>query len=82
MPPEVDLLEAEEGVPILEPALIAHKLRPVFFSHEGGSISAEQGILETGFLRSPALAFFPRDRWEKLLASAPFNARDDVVGFK
>ena len=41
MPPEVDLLEAEEGLPILEPALIACKLRPVFLSHDGCSISAE-----------------------------------------
>jgi hypothetical protein len=61
MPPGVDLLEAEEGLPILETALIARKLRPVFLSHEGGPISAEQGIREAGFLRPPALAFFPRD---------------------
>jgi len=74
MPPKVDLLEAEEGVPILEPALIARKLRRMFRSYEGGAISAEQGIHETGFLRPPALAFFARDRGELLLKSAPFNA--------
>ena len=74
MPPKVDLLEAEEGVPILEPALIARKLRRMFRSYEGGAISAEQGIHEAGFLPSPALAFFPRDRGELLLESAPFNA--------
>jgi hypothetical protein len=41
MPLGVDLLEAEEGLPILKPALIVCKLRPVFLSHESCSISAE-----------------------------------------
>jgi hypothetical protein len=68
------LLEAEEGLPILEPSLIARQLRPVFLSHEDCAISAEQGIQETGFLRPPALVFLASARWEKLLESAPFNA--------
>ena len=74
MPPGVDPLEAEEGLPILKTALIARKLRPVVLSHDGCSISAEQGIHEAGFLRPPACAFFTRDRWRLLLESAPFNA--------
>jgi hypothetical protein len=64
MRPGVDLLETELSLPILEPTLIAPKLRPVFLSHKGFPISAEQGIHEAGFLRPPALAFFTGDRWE------------------
>jgi hypothetical protein len=74
MPPGVDLLEAEEGFPILEPALIARKLRPVFLSHEGHPISAAQGIHKAGFLRPPACAFILRDRVELLLEPAPLDA--------
>jgi hypothetical protein len=81
MPPGVDLLETEEGVPILETGLIARELRPVLLSHEGHPISAEQGIHEAGLLHPPALVFFLRDRVEVLLESAPFNACDDVGGF-
>jgi hypothetical protein len=64
----------EEGLPILEAALIACKLRPVFSSHEGDPISAAQGIHEAGFLCSPACAFIPRDRGELLLEPAPVDA--------
>ena len=53
-------------MPILETALIARKLRPVFPSHEGDPISAAQGIHEAGFLCLPACAFIPRDRVEVL----------------
>jgi hypothetical protein len=74
MPPGVDLLEAEEGLPILETALIARKLSPVFLSHEGHPISAAQGIYEAGFLRPPACAFIHRDRVELLLEPAPLYA--------
>jgi hypothetical protein len=74
MPPGVDLLEAEEGLAILEPALIACELRPVFLSHEGHPISTAQGIHKAGFLCPPTFAFFPRDRMEVLLESAPFDA--------
>jgi len=74
MPPGVDLLEAEEGFPILEPALIARKLRPVFLSHEAHPISAAQGIHETGFFRPPACSFILRDRVELLLEPAPLDA--------
>ena len=35
MPPGVELFGAKEGVPIIESALIAQKLAPVFLSHEG-----------------------------------------------
>jgi hypothetical protein len=74
MPPGVDLLETEEGVPILETALIARRLRPVFLSHQSCPISAEQGIHEAGFLRPPARAFILRDRVALLLEPAPFDA--------
>ena len=74
MPPGVELLEAAEGVPILEPTLIARTLRPVFPSHEGGPISPAQGIDEASFLRQPACAFLRGNRWELLLEPAPFNA--------
>jgi len=46
----------------------------MFLSHEGYPISAAQGIHEADFLRPPACAFFPRDRWELLLEPAPFDA--------
>ena len=61
-------------MPILETALIARKLRPVFSSHEGYSISGAQGIHETGFLCPPACAFIPRHRLELLLEPAPLDA--------
>jgi hypothetical protein len=61
-------------LPILETALIARKLRPVFSSHEGDPISAAQGIHETGFLCPPACAFFLCDRVELLLEPAPVDA--------
>ena len=66
--------EAEEGSPILETALIARKLRPVFFSREVDPISAAQGIHKAGFLCSPACAFIRRDRMELLLEPAPLDA--------
>ena len=53
-------------MPILETALIARKLRPVFPPHEGDPISAAQGIHEAGFLCPPACAFIRRDRVELL----------------
>jgi hypothetical protein len=59
---------------ILETALIARKLRPVFSSHEGDPISAAQGIHEAGFLCPPACAFIPRDRLELLLEATPLDA--------
>ena len=80
MPPGVDLLEEEEGLPILETALIARKLRPVFLTHECHPISAAQGIHEAGFLCPPASPFIFRDRVELLLEPTPFDARDDVAG--
>jgi hypothetical protein len=49
--------DAEEGSPILEPALIADKVRPVFLSHEGDPISIAQRIHKAGFFRAPAYAF-------------------------
>lgn len=81
MPLGVELLEAEEGVPILETTLIARELRPMFLSHEGCPISTEQGIHETGFLCPPACAFFRGNRWELLLEPAPCDACADVGGF-
>ena len=66
--------EAEEGLPILETALVARKLKPVFFSHEVCPVSAAQGIHEAGFLCSPACAFIRRDRMELLLEPAPLDA--------
>ena len=74
MPPGVDLLEEEEGLPILETALIARKLRPVFLTHECHPISAAQGIHEAGFLRPPTCSFILRDRVELLLEPAPLDA--------
>jgi len=61
-------------LPILEAALIARKLRPVFFLHEGDPISAAQGIHETGFLCPPAGTIFLCDRVELLLESTPVDA--------
>jgi hypothetical protein len=61
-------------LPIRKTALIARKLRQVFSSHEGYSISAAQGIHEASFLCPPACAFIPRDRLELLLEPAPLDA--------
>ena len=66
--------ETEESSPLLETALIAYELRPVFLSHERDPISAAQGIHKAGFLCPPACTFILRDRVELLLAPAPFDA--------
>ena len=74
-------MEAEECSPILETALIANKMRAIFLLHENSSIPKAQGIRKAGFLCPPARSFIHCDRMKFLLASAPFNARDDVVEF-
>lgn len=73
--------EAKEGLPILETALIAYEMTVMFLSHECYSISKAQGIHKAGFLCPPANAFIYCDRVEWLLESAPFDTRDDIVGF-
>jgi hypothetical protein len=79
MQPGVALLEAAEGEPILETALIVRTLRPVFLSHEGGPISPELAIHETGFLCPSACAFFGGNRLYLLLEPAPCDACHDVA---
>lgn len=72
--------KAEEGLPILESALIPVKIRPVLLSHEGYPISGAQGIYEASFLCPPASPFILRHR-VLLLKPAPLDAGDDWGGF-
>jgi len=74
MPPGVALLEAAEGEPILETALIASPLRRMFLFHDVPTISQAQSIPKASFLCPPTCTVILRERMELLLVPAPCDA--------